>query len=109
MAVMTPERDWKYMTGIKDALLASLCDRITMKASAILANTEYTEHKKYLSLYQHVQDSDRIMAGCFDEWHRSTLFIKILEIRHHDLLTPDQLQGLSTETQEKLKTLEQHL
>jgi hypothetical protein len=109
MTVMTPERDWKYMTKIKDAVLARLCDRINTKASTILADMECTAHKKYLSLYGHVQDSDRIMAICFDDWHRSTLFIKILEIKHQDLLTPEQLQGLSTETKEKLKTLEQDL
>jgi len=109
MAVMTPECDWKYMTKIKDALLACLSDQINAKASAILADAECAAHKKYLSLYGHVQDSDRIMAICFDDWHRSTLFIKVLEIMHQDLLTPEQLQGLSAETREKLKTLEQGL
>jgi hypothetical protein len=108
MAGTTPERDWKYMKKIKDDLLVALCNRINKQSSVILAETGVSEHEKYLKLYSHVEDSDRIVANCFNDWRRSTLFMKILEIKHHGLLTPDQLEGLSAETLEKLKALEQN-
>lgn len=109
MAQSIPERDWKYMKKIHDDLLATLCDHINKQSSAVLAESGVSEYEKHLKLYKHVKDSDYIVALCFNDWRRSTLFMKILEIKHQGLITPIQLQGLSMETQERLKGLEQHL
>ncbi len=108
MAVATSERDWKYMKKIKDDLLGALCGRINRQSVAILTRSHDSEHEKYLKLYKHIEESDRVIANCFDDWRRSSLLTKIVEIKHHELLTPAQLQQLSTETQERLKSLEQY-
>jgi len=109
MAKTTPERDWKYMKGLKEQLLAQLCERINREANAIITAREGSEHAKYLALYKHMQESDRIVGCCFDDWRRSTLFMRIYEIYRQGLLTETQMQGLSPQTQESLKTLEQFL
>lgn len=109
MAKDTPERDWMYMKGLRDQLLAQLCKRINTEASATIAGPEGSEHAKYLALYRHLQDSDLTVKACFDDWRRSTIFTRIYEIYRQGLLTEDQVQGLSPETQDKLKTLEQLL
>ena len=89
MARSTPERDWKYMRKIHDDLLVRLCERINKKSIAILKEGIGSEHEKYLKLYKHIQNSDRIIADCFNDWRRSTLIMKLTAIQHHDLLNLD--------------------
>ena len=109
MAQPTSERDWKYMKKLRAQLLAELCERINNQAVTIVTASEGSEHAKYLTLFKHLQESDRILGCCFDDWRRSTLFMKIFEIKRQGLLTEAQLQGLSMETQEKLQALEEYI
>jgi len=104
-----PERDWKYMRKIKEHLLSSLCKQINQQSVAILAEQGNSEHEKYLKLYRYTEDSNRVIADCFDDWHRSTLFLKILELKRHGLMSKGQWQGISRETRERIKSLEQIL
>ena len=106
MASPTPERDWKYMKKVKEELLAALCKQINGQAMDILKSEANSEHKRYVRLYQHVQDSDDIVANCFDDWRRSTLLMKLVALQQHGLLTSDHMQYLSEETQKRLKSLE---
>jgi predicted transcriptional regulator len=105
MAKSVTERDWKFMKGIKDELLASLCDRINKQSAAILSESACSEHEKYAKLYKHVEESDHLVATCFNDWRRSTLFMKLLEIENQELLTPEQYESLSEDTQERLQRM----
>jgi hypothetical protein len=95
MAEAAPERDWKYMKKIKDELLSRLCERINNQAVAVLTESDDSEHQKYLRLYRHIEESNQVIASCSNGWRRSTLFMKILEIKHQGLLTEPQLRELS--------------
>ncbi len=106
MASPTPERDWKYMKKVKEELLAALCKQINGQAMDILKSEANSEHERYGRLYRHVQDSDGIVADCFDDWRRSTLLMKLVALQRHGLLTSDHIQHLSEETQKRLKALE---
>ena len=101
------ERDWKYMRTIHDDLLATLCERINSQSEVILKQGRNTPHKTYLDLYRHIQDSDDIIARCFNDWRRSTLQMKISALHEYGLLTDAQIQKLSPETQERLKALKE--
>ena len=107
MADTTPERDWKYMRSIHDDILAALCDRINSQSEAILKQGRDTPHKTYLDLYRHIQDSDDIIARCFNDWRRSTLQMKISALHKNGLLTDAQIQELTPETQKRLKALKE--
>ena len=102
-----PERDWKYMKKVKEGLLATLCEQINGQAMDILKSKANSERERYGRLYQHVQDSDGIVADCFDDWRRSTLLMKLAALQRHGLLTSDHMQHLSEETQKRLKALEE--
>jgi len=101
------ERDWKHMRTIHDDLLASLCERIISQSEAILKQGRDTPHKTYLDLYRHIQDSDDVIAVCFNDWRRSTLQMKLSALHEHGLLSEVQIQKLSPETQERLKALKE--
>ena len=100
-----PERDWKYMRKVKEDLLADLCEQINGQAMDILKSEANSEHERRGRLYRHVQDSDDIVADCFDDWRRSTLLMKLVALQRHGLLTSDHMQHLSEETQKRLKAL----
>ena len=107
MAPPIPERDWKYMKKVKEDLLATLCEQINGHAMDILKSEANSERERYGRLYQHVQDSDYIVADCFDDWRRSTLLMKLVALQRHGLLTSDHMQHLSEETQKRLKALKE--
>jgi len=100
-----PERDWKYMKKVKEGLLATLCEQINGQAVDILKSEPNSERERYGRLYQHVQDSDDIVADCFDDWRRSTLLMKLVALQRHGLLPSDHMQHLSEETQKRLKAV----
>lgn len=105
MAPPIPERDWKYMKKVQEDLLAILCEQINAQAMDILKSKANSERERYGRLYRHVQDSDDIVADCFDDWRRSTLLMKLVALQRHGLLTSDHMQHFSEETQKRLKAL----
>ena len=107
MARSTPERDWKYMRSVHDDLLAALCERINKQSADLLAGFAGSEHEKYLTLYRHIQDSDRIIGQCFNDLKRSNLMMKLAALQRYGILTPEHIDNLSKETQERLHALKQ--
>ncbi len=105
MASDIPERDWKYMKLINADLLDLLCKRINKQSIAILKEDNGSEHKTYLKLYRHIQESDDVIGECFNDWRRSTLIMRLAAIQKHGLLLPDHLKQLTEKTQETLKAL----
>ncbi len=95
MPELTQESDWKFFKSIKQGLLSTLCERINLKAQEILQQGNSSPHEKYMALYRHIMESDAIIADCFDDWRRSTLFSKIAQLYHHELLSEEQLRHLS--------------
>ena len=92
-----PERDWKYLRRIKPELLSILCRRINLSAAKILRAKEESEHDKYIKLYKHIEESDCIIADCFNDWRRSNIRLKLHFLIHHRLLTDEQIENLSQE------------
>ena len=97
------ETDWKYLRSIKDELLASLCRRINEKTVEVLRSTDKTDYEKYLAVYNHIKDSDDIVAVCFNDWRRATIGQRLISMHHHKLLTEKHLQNLSEKTREFVK------
>jgi len=95
------------MNKVKEDLLVDLCEHINGQAMDILKLEANSEHERYGRLYRHVQESDGIVADCFDDWRRSTLLMKLVALQRHGLLTSDHMQHLSEETQKRLKALKE--
>lgn len=101
------ERDWKYMRTIHDEMLHKLCANINRSAVEIVTSGPGNPYEQYLSLYRHIQDSDEIIADCFNDWKRSRLTDKILFLRRHGLLTDQHVGNLSPEGKAWLKRMEE--
>ena len=107
MTESNSESDWKYVRTIHDDLLASLCERINGQSGAILEKEDGSQHKKYLKLCRHIQDSDQIIGRCFNDLRRSTLLMKLAAQQEHGILTEKHLKRFSAETQQRLKVLKE--
>ncbi len=101
-----PERDWKYLRKIQQEMLDSLCERINRQARDLLQSQAESEHDRYLALYRHVRDSDKIVAACFNDWRRSKMLWTIPVLLREGLLTKDHLSHMSDETTQFLHNLD---
>ena len=95
MNVLILESDWKYLRKIEPDMLANLCGRINTESQAILSDESMSEHEKYLELYKHIKDSDKIIADCFNDWRRSNIDLKIRHLWHYGLLRETHLNKMS--------------
>lgn len=103
MGTTIPEIDWKYLRSVQSELLAALCERINQKAAKILGAPKMSEPDKFKALYQHIVDSDDLVAQCFDDWRRSNLRLKVVMLHRNGLLTEKHLLHLSAETKHLLR------
>lgn len=97
-----PEADWKYMRALKPALLERLCKRINQKSVSILNDPVKTAYERYLDIFEKTQKDDMDIASAFDDWRRSTISIKIMEIYRQGLFTDSDLRGFSPQTKERI-------
>src|SRR5213592_1181621 len=95
-----PERDWKYASKLKSKFLDRLCQRINSKSLLILNDLTQTQHDRYLSLYRHIKESDRLIALGFNDWKRSMAFQCLTFYRQQGLMTNEEYDGLSDETKQ---------
>lgn len=100
------ERDWKYLRSIHDELLATLCARINQKSLEILQRPHVSEPDKYQQLYRHLQDSDQLVAECFDDWRRSTMWLTLRILYSRGLLRPEHVSHLTEPAKALLVDLE---
>jgi hypothetical protein len=100
-----PESDWKYLTTIKDELLGTLCKDINDAASKIIHDPLLSQHEKFLRLFRHINESNEVVAKCFDDWRRANILFKLLWLREQHLLTEMQLSRLSAETRRKISQM----
>jgi hypothetical protein len=106
MEGLLKERDWKYMRSIHDELLHRLCADINRSAAKLASAATDNPHEQYLALSRFIRDSDSTIAACFNDWRRSQLAIKIINLRHYGLLTDHHITNLSPEAQEWLCKVE---
>lgn len=91
------ERDWKYLSSIKNELLEKCSRQGNDQIRRILADSALSENEKRLKIYQAVRDHDRLIADCFDMWSRSRIFEKVLLMRRYGILEDRYFRLLSEE------------
>jgi hypothetical protein len=97
-----PESDWKYMRSLQATMLEELSRRINDELREIL-HRAIAENEKRRLVYDHVMESDRIVAACFDDWRRSRAVERCWALRRAGLITDDRLGGFTATTQESIR------
>ena len=94
-----PESDWKHLSRLKPLALDRLCQRILAEAHALIdAAAEGEHHRAYLAFYRYIQEQDRLVADCFNDWRRTQALFLLMHWRQQRLLTEKEFAGFSAET-----------
>ena len=101
-----PERDWKLLRRKRDDLLDRYCQRVNQIAQSQLANDNASAYTRYLRMYRHYRDADDILAACFDDWRRSTAWMRMLALVENEILTMADLREFSDQTRAVMATLQ---
>jgi len=68
----------------------------------MLNDPNRSAYQRYLDIFKQIQIDDEDVANAFNDWRRSTIDGKILEICRQGLFTNDELQGFTPETQQRI-------
>lgn len=79
--------------------------RILDKAKQIIADGDKDAHTRYCDLFRMLRSEDRSIARKFNDLKRSNTLMQVSLWKADDLLTDDQLQRFSKETQERIRRL----
>ena len=88
------------MRRLQPALIDRQCERINQKIAAILRDPALTAYERYLNVFRKTNEENRNVASAFDDWRRSTIFTRIMDIYSQGLFTDEDLQGFTQGTQE---------
>jgi len=100
-----PEKDWKRLSSLKESLLNSACETIFQRIEQISSTRKDREHEAYLKLWKLINKEDEVIAEMFNDLKRSNAVFKIAALKHHGVLTDEQLAQFSQETQEQVARL----
>jgi len=94
-----PESDWKTLSRLKPLALDRLCQRILMECEDIIVRVqEGGYHSAYLDLYKHIQQNDKVISDCFNNWSRSHALDILINWKFENLLTDEEFAAFSPET-----------
>lgn len=100
-----PERDWKRIRDLKDELLNVACEHIFQRVEKLSADRTRQQHKSYLELYSLIKNEDKAIADMFDGLSRNSAVFKIAALKHHGVLTDEQMALFSADTQAAVNDL----
>lgn len=100
-----PEKDWKLFRKLQNDLTDKACDQIFNKVEKLSKNRSGTEHSSYLALYNLIQSEDKKIAKMFDNPTRNNVLMKLVALMRFGVLTQEQFQKFSQETQDSVESL----
>lgn len=100
-----PEKDWKRLNRLKESLLNSACEAIFQRIEQISSTRKGREHATYLELWKLINKEDDVIAEMFNDLKRSNAVLKIAALKHHGVLTDEQVALFSQETQDEVARL----
>ncbi len=100
----TPDRDWKLFRQLQPLALERFCEKVLSEIGEI-SRSGQSAHKRYLRVFKIVRDQDKELATLFDNPRRSNAWFQLSLIHSHDLLTLEEMENFSLETQQRVSEL----
>lgn len=100
-----PERDWKLFRKLQAELTARACEFVFRQVENITNGRVGKEHQSYLDLYRLIEAEDRKIAEMFNNPTRNNVLFKIVALKKHGVLSVEQLQMFSEETQNVVSSM----
>ena len=99
-----PERDWKVFRQLQPIALERFCEKVLSEIRDI-SSSDQSAHERYLHIFRTVRDQDKELATLFDNPRRSNAWFQLSLIHSHELLTLEEMQRFSAETQQRASEL----
>ena len=99
-----PERDWKLFRQLQPVALERFCEKVLSEIHEI-SGPGPSAHKRYLRVFKTIRDQDKDLAILFDNPRRSNAWFQLSLIHSHGLLTLEEMQRFSPETQRRISEL----
>jgi hypothetical protein len=96
-----PERDWKLFRELQPIALERFCESVLSEIRGI-SESHQSAHERYLSVFKTVRNQDKELATLFDNPRRSNTWLQLSLIQSHGLLTLEEMQRFSPETQQRV-------
>ena len=93
------EAAWKIFKRIRPLALDRFCERILEESRKICDTKNLSAHKRYLSLYKHIEKRDEDIAQAFNDYRRSTAVLCLRAMYFLDLLTDEDIEQFSPQVQ----------
>jgi hypothetical protein len=103
MSSHIPESDWRLFKRVHSELLERYCACALEELAASLKACDGTAHDRYARAYKLLKERDEDMARAFDDFRRSTAVMQLAIMRSMDLLTDDDLNVFSEQTQVQVR------
>lgn len=97
------EHDWKILKQVKAAALERACAGILEELRKTSAADGMTSHGRYLAVWDLIERRNRELALAFDDYRRSTAFIRLTTLRQRGLLTDEEYSRFSLQTREMVE------
>jgi hypothetical protein len=91
------ESDWKVFKRLRPVALERFCERVLGDIALISADAGQSHHQRYLEIFRLIEVRDQQIVEIFDHLRRSTAIQQLLQFRSHQLLSAEELSGLSPE------------
>ena len=95
-----PEKDWKLFRKLQSELTAKACELVFRQVDNVANARTGIEHQSYLDLYRLIETEDVKIAEMFNNPTRNNVLLKIVSLKKNNVLSIEQLQMFSEETQE---------
>ncbi|MCL5065969.1 MAG: peptide ABC transporter substrate-binding protein [Firmicutes bacterium] len=92
------EADWRVFKEVRAAALDRFCRRILDECRTLCDDQSESAHKRYLSLYELLQQRDKEIAEAFDDFRRSTAIFALMAMRQYGLVTQAEWKRFSPDT-----------
>lgn len=96
-----PESDWKVLRRLHPLAVERFCERVLAEIEGVIHGGQ-SAHRRYLDIFEVVQQRNREMARIFDDPKRSRALAMLAQIHTERLLTEDEFGALSPGTRSAL-------
>lgn len=103
MSSPIPESDWRHFKQVHDDLLERYCARVLNDLTTVAKATGGTAHERYVRAYKFLKSRDEELARAFDDFRRSTAVMQLAIMRRMGLLSDEDLNVFSKQTQEQVR------
>jgi hypothetical protein len=92
------EADWKLFRQLQPLALDRFCQRVLAEVTRIAADSNTSNHDRYLAVFKLLQRRDEELADAFNARRRSTAVVQLARIQFQGLLTEAEFSRFSPET-----------